>query len=1260
METRGARSKRGISSRDPSPELSKSRPRTKRDQSPKSCSGDNGARAAPCAGQSVASSGEVNKPVGAGPGAGGGGGGGCSNLNGMIEKDKWMAKMEDPLEKQRIRERLRAMPSGKKDGEEKQRGRGPMVVRPPSPSSRQISSGASSGSKVDVAKRPSTLRTKRSPSPRQTPESVFAQQVVCRSGSPTSPRIARHRSRISPVNSRPPSPPFSSLKRSPSPSLKRSPSPQGEISIAIAEEILQKRVERALHARLYLLQQSGPNSFVIGGDSPSHKYKVTIGPQNCNCTKGPFCLHVLFVMLRVLQVPEGDPILWSRTLMNYEVEALFKNYQARQKKRLKRSSKSTSQHERKSSHDASATTSTSTCTTSLNSTTSSDQSNKEEDLCPICLLEMVDGESLVVCQDGCRNRLHHHCVAIWAAECERQNDPLNCPLCRTKWDTPPEDGSDAPPNTRKPSPAQSPRLMRRASRQNSEAGELPQETQSWIEVFSEDLIRPLFSREWSLRESAFHQLRPAIRAKIQPHEGAVYTPEDEAVIRTCCRIIALGCSDPVYKVYVAALKGLRTMLSCIQCFNEADRHRLREELRHVVEPILFKCADGNRRTSQLSISALIELSKGQAGELAVGREVSSSDFVGLGAVEYVEECIFDSSLSFEPAWQPHLGRLCVLEKLMKEFPEEYVPSEEDGSLQAANCDHLMRVLRFALQAARNNHSRICKLGKRVFVNIARNTVHMPVMYEKVCDSLLELEADLQHGLRRRLTNILDDFEASRTVAERLQETDLHIYGRVVQDSEVSSVHDEDELLHFAGEQDVKTPERKLSDNKDPKSLAVVSEGILTPPPTPPSHNSSQSQRPTSKIPQLKQDRYASNRPHLAFKGDNRPNLSDFSPIQREAGASKTEDLSDLSLSISPCSPTDRAITFKNEIATASTLSPKHVPGGLSCKEQIEMEEAEAIVVAMETSITQNPLPIVPGLSPGKDQDVIVHIQSEDGETPREKCYVEKEHWVKGVLLGTGAFSSCYQSRDIRTGTLMAVKQVSFIRNTKCEQDKVVESLMREINLMKELDHPNLVRLLGATRHNGHFNVFVEWMAGGSISSVLSAYGAFEEPVVLKYTRQLLTGVAFLHSKHVIHRDLKGANLLLDSTGQHLRIADFGTAAQMASKVTAEGEFKGQLIGTIAFMSPEVLRGEPYGRTCDVWSIGCCMVEMATAHPPWNASAISNHLQLIFKIASAEGPPPIPDEMSTGTRDLMLRCFEHKAANRESAADLLKHAVFTRL
>lgn len=89
---------------------------------------------------------------------------------------------------------------------------------------------------------------------------------------------------------------------------------------------------------------------------------------------------------------------------------------------------------------------------------------------------------------------------------------------------------------------------------------------------------------------------------------------------------------------------------------------------------------------------------------------------------------------------------------------------------------------------------------------------------------------------------------------------------------------------------------------------------------------------------------------------------------------------------------------------------------------------------------------------------------------------------------------------------------------------------------------------------------------------------------------------------------------MDNTGLHLRIGDFGAAAKMCSfEGTLQGEFQGQLEGTIAFMAPEVLRGESYGRSCDIWSLGCCLVEMATAQPPWNASDVSNHLALIFKV-----------------------------------------------
>ena len=111
----------------------------------------------------------------------------------------------------------------------------------------------------------------------------------------------------------------------------------------------------------------------------------------------------------------------------------------------------------------------------------------------------------------------------------------------------------------------------------------------------------------------------------------------------------------------------------------------------------------------------------------------------------------------------------------------------------------------------------------------------------------------------------------------------------------------------------------------------------------------------------------------------------------------------------------------------------------------------------------------------------------------------------------------------------------------------------------------------------------------------------------------------------------GANLLVDGTGQTLKIADFGAATRMSFSFerpdahgynnsiaysSVPGEFKGQMQGTIAFTAPEVLRGEDYGRSSDVWSVGCCVVEMITTRPPWNIAHFENEYSLLYKVWTA--------------------------------------------
>ncbi|XP_071511527.1 mitogen-activated protein kinase kinase kinase 1-like [Diadema antillarum] len=1181
--------------------------------------------------------------------------------NGSTDREmRRMSKLDDPLEKQAIREKLRAKPGIRKEGGDAARTKGPMVARPPSSptptdgtssaSSTPPPTGASSSSSTPgTVRRPRSLLPQRSQSPsaQASRESPFAKQVVNRVASPTSPGLLRHRGYVSPSGSRP---------SSPTGSHRRAASPNNESLFTLAVGVLKKRVERALHARLFLLSQIGPNSFLIGGDSPDHKYKVTIGSQNCNCGKGPFCVHLLFVMLRVFKLPEDDNLLWNRTLKNYEVELLFSKYEAMKKKKLKQSPGTHSSQRSQRSSQSPSTSHIPRPSSPCPSTGSSDQ-REDEDLCPICLLDMVEGESLVVCKNGCHNKLHHHCVAIWAEECKRQEEPMVCPLCRAVWlagtTDSHGDSTEAPEGAGVASSAvQEGEEGRGEGGGGTETNRLEtfqQKKERWKEAFEENgLVQSMFSRDWGLRENALHSLNQILSAKLKradsqvrdPHGAEVCEERFQAELLTMeagFDMVAMACSDPVYKVYVAALRALRTLLMCVHCSSEDQQAQLRVWLQPVMAAILVKCADGNRRTAQLSVSAMLELARGDAGELAISKELSCSGCIGIGGLDYVLSCLIsDIQITLDDSsWQRILGRLNVLERVFTDFPDRFVLSDSASELEMESKVECLVSIATCLSSYLNNqHIRICKIAKRVFITVAKILVSNSAAFAKICDMMRMLEStEVGTRMLRRLRKILEEYESSMEEAERdLEESCASGRERTKEDRE-DNVQERDE----------KDGRRSgvLYHLRNPSPEACGAEcGDL------PGEDGARSQ------PQTPRGRTPST------EDEQRGNCSTH--------CTNVSDLSDLTAS--PTTPLDNPITFKSEVAqTPKNSSPFNFQlpgfGSKKCKDAVEAEEAEALAVAMEASMhSQGVLPQVPGLQTNKGE-IIVRIQHQEGGDTVDsitKQYRENQEWVKGALLGTGAFSTCYMARDVSTGTLMAVKQISFYRNSADEQDKTLEDICKEIKLMGTFDHPHIVRLMGATQYDGHFNVFVEWMPGGSVSMLLRSYGAFSSVVTTRYIHQVCLGLAYLHDNRVIHRDLKGANLLLDSTGHHLRIADLGTAAKMNAEITRTDEFKGQFLGTIAFMAPEVLRGEQYGRSCDVWSLGCCIIEMCTTKPPWNASEISNHLQLLFKIASANGPPPMPETLDPALRDIALRCLESTPSARPSAVELLKHSAFRQM
>ncbi len=164
-----------------------------------------------------------------------------------------------------------------------------------------------------------------------------------------------------------------------------------------------------------------------------------------------------------------------------------------------------------------------------------------------------------------------------------------------------------------------------------------------------------------------------------------------------------------------------------------------------------------------------------------------------------------------------------------------------------------------------------------------------------------------------------------------------------------------------------------------------------------------------------------------------------------------------------------------------------------------------------------------------------------GDYNSSECKIE---WKRGDLLGVGTFGKVYMAMNLATGELIAVKQVRL--NTSEDHEQALQ-IQNEIGLMENLRHPNIVSLLGTQRKGNKLNILMEYVPGKSLDSLLSKFGAFSEKIIRSYTRQLLSALAYCHGARVVHRDIKGKNILVDTHG-HLKLADFGSAKKFASTI----------------------------------------------------------------------------------------------------------------
>jgi serine/threonine protein kinase len=317
----------------------------------------------------------------------------------------------------------------------------------------------------------------------------------------------------------------------------------------------------------------------------------------------------------------------------------------------------------------------------------------------------------------------------------------------------------------------------------------------------------------------------------------------------------------------------------------------------------------------------------------------------------------------------------------------------------------------------------------------------------------------------------------------------------------------------------------------------------------------------------------------------------------------------------------------------------------------------------------------------RGRSVRIKTKGASGSKGGEKILID--HYQLGEKIGKGAFGAVYQGLDTLTGGFVAIKRVP--RRKGLDETQ----LKNEMAFLKTFKHENIVKYIDLIVTDNNVNIILEYVESGSLAQVIEKFGVIPENLAAIYVEQVLKGLNYLHQNGVVHRDIKGPNLLITKNGV-VKLADFGIAmmtkvkdcerirntdsrsdSNSESELTA-GEASGPpstnkadslgvpvgieaeewtiVEGSPFWMAPEIIQMNRPTTACDIWSLGCTVIELLTGSPPYYEMP---PLAALYKVVKEERPP-FPDSITPECESFLELCFQKDPAKRPSAAALLQH------